>query len=105
MARAALGLHPGFGPARAVGLARALRDNAFELQVTCGFQDGIAWLGEMLDILDLTMMRSLAREQRGEALFPVGQSERPQILAVFEQQVEDEVEEILRPAFRECRLQ
>src|SRR5687768_15804985 len=59
----------------------------------------------MLDILDLTMMRSLAREQRGEALFPVRQSERPQILAVFEQHVEDEVDEILRSAFGECRLQ
>ena len=101
-----LALMPGFGAAGLVWRAGALGDDAFEIELAGRLQHGIAWLGEMLDVFDLAAVRpfaapaaSLSRSLRSVS------GRRAQILAVLEQQVEDEIHQILRASFGERRLQ
>ena len=105
LAAAALGLVPALGAPGLVRRAGALGDDAFEIEIAGRLEHRIAGLGEVLDILDVAGMRSLAAQQLPEPLLALGQRQLPQILAALEQQVEHEVGQIPRAAFGERRLQ
>ena len=103
---AALGLGPVLGPARAIGRAELLRDDAFQRQLAGRLQNCVAAGFEMLDIADQAGFALGPRFQQFFQLrLSLGERQAAYIHSIGEQQIEREENEIVGLAVGKCGLQ
>ncbi len=101
LAAAEFRLQPGVAADRAIRCVEAFGDNALQLHLARGFENGFAVVFDVVDVADA--WGGLGDEGFQERL-ACGEREVAQILGAFGEQVEGEVDEPVRFTVRDCSL-
>ncbi len=106
MAGARLRLGPAIAAAGGIGRIDSLGDDALQIHLLGGLHEGFAIALEMLDIADGSVAFELGfGQQGGKLLLALAQRQVAKILALGEQKIEGEVDQIASVALGQGRLQ